>query len=89
MYMLKEIKRPNRGHAWHLVQCLVVAVWPLCIDKLAEVLAVDFDHEEGVPKLKPDWRWEDEEQALLLSCSSLISIVNIKESRSTVDVVLL
>ena len=79
--MLKEIKRPNRGHARRLVQCLVVAVRPLRIDELAEVLAVDFDDEEGAPKLKPNWRWEDEEQALLSSCSSLISIVNVEESR--------
>jgi len=80
-HMLKEIKRPNRGHAWRLVQCLVVAVQPLHIDELAEVLAVDFNDKEGAPKLKPDWHWEDEEQVLLSSCSSLISIVNIEKSR--------
>jgi len=79
--MLKEIKRPNRDHARRLLQCLVVAIRPLRIDELAEVLTVNFDDEEGVPKLNPDWRWEDEEQALLSSCSSLISIVKIEESR--------
>jgi len=79
--MLKEIKRPNRDHARRLLQCLVVAIRPLRIDELAEVLAVNFDDEEGVPRLNPDWRWEDQEQALLSSCSSLISIVNIEESR--------
>ena len=78
--MLKEIKRPNRDHARRLLQCLVVAIRPLRIDELAEVLAVDFDDEEGVPKLNSDWRWEDQEQALLSSCSSLISIVNFEES---------
>jgi hypothetical protein len=79
--MLKEIKKPHRDHARRLLQCLVVAFRPLRIDELAEVLAVDFDDEEGVPKLNPDWRWEDQEQALLSSCSSLISIVNTYESR--------
>src|SRR5437879_3622519 len=79
--MLKEIKRPNRDHARRLLQCLVVAIRPLRIDELAEVLAVDFDDGESVPNLNPDWRWEDQEQALLSSCSSLISIVNIEESR--------
>jgi hypothetical protein len=45
------------------------------VKELAEVLAVDFDDSEGTPKLNSSWRWEDHEQALLLSCSSLISIV--------------
>ena len=44
--------------------------------ELAEVLAVDFDDGEGIPKLNPEWRWEDHEQALLSSCSSLITIVD-------------
>jgi hypothetical protein len=73
--LLKEIKKPNRDHARRLLQCLVVAVRPLEVKELAEVLAVDFDDTEGIPKLNPDWRWEDEEQALLTSCSSLIAIV--------------
>jgi hypothetical protein len=47
------------------------------VKELAEVLAVDFDVADGIPKLKTTWRWEDEEQALLSSCSSLIAIVNV------------
>ena len=73
--VLKEIKRPNREHARRLLQCLVVAIRPLRVSELAEVLAVDFDDDEGMPKLNPNWRWEDEEQALLASCSSLIALV--------------
>jgi hypothetical protein len=79
--LLKEIKKPNRDHACRLLQCLVVAVRPLEVEELAEVLAVDFDDTEGVAKLNPNWRWEDEEQALLTSCSSLITIVEIDDSR--------
>jgi ankyrin repeat protein len=79
--VLKEIKRPNRDHALRLLQCLVVAIRPLRVEELAEVLAVEFDDAEGIPKLKPDWRWEDEEQALLTSCSSLITIVNADKER--------
>ena len=45
------------------------------MEELAEVLAVNFDDEEGIPKLNPRWRWDDQEQALLSSCSSLITIV--------------
>ena len=63
------------------MQCLVVAIRPLQVEELAEVLAVDFDDAEGVPKLKPNWRWEDQEQALLASCSSLIIIVDTGYSR--------
>jgi Ankyrin repeats (3 copies)/Ankyrin repeats (many copies) len=79
--ILREIKKPNREHARHVLQCLVVAIRPLRVSELAEVLAVDFDDEEGIPKLKLNWRWEDQEQALLTSCSSLIAIVESDESR--------
>ena len=79
--VLREIKRPNRDHACRLLQCLVVAIRPLEVKELAEVLAVDFDDEEGIAKLKPNWRWEDEEQALLTSCSSLIATVKTEGSR--------
>jgi hypothetical protein len=73
--ILKEIGKPNRDHARRLLQCLVVAIRPISATELAEVLAVDFDDAEGITKLKPDWQWEDEEQALITSCSSLITIV--------------
>ena len=53
-----------------------MAIRPLDVKELAEVLAVDFDDAEGIPKLKTNWRWEDEEQALLTSCSGLITIVD-------------
>ena len=79
--VLKEIKEPNRDHAHRVLQCLVVAIRPLDVKQLAEVLAVDFDDAEGIPKLKTNWRWEDEEQALLTSCSSLITIVETDDSR--------
>jgi ankyrin repeat protein len=58
-----------------------VAIRPLEVKELAEVLAVDFDDAEGIPKLKPDWRWEDEEQGLLTSCSSLVTTVETEDSR--------
>ena len=58
-----------------------MAIRPLRVEELAEVLAIDFDDAEGIPKLNPNWRWEDEEQALLTSCSSLIAIVEANDSR--------
>ena len=51
------------------------------MEELAEVLAIDFGDEEGMPKLIPNWRWADEEQALLSPCSSLIAIVESDGSR--------
>ena len=79
--VVKGIKKPNRDHALRLLQCLVVAIRPLHVEELAEVLAVDFDDAEGIPKLKPSWRWEDHEQALLSSCSSFITIVDVGSLR--------
>ena len=54
----------------------MAATRPLRVAELAEVLAVDFDNAEGIPRLNPGWRWEDQEQALLFACSSLIVIVD-------------
>ncbi|KAF8492083.1 hypothetical protein F5888DRAFT_1860114 [Russula emetica] len=79
--ILKEVKKPNRGLAQRVLQCLVVAIRPLRVAELAEVLAVDFDDSEGVPRLNADWRWEDQEQALLIARSSLIAIVEDGYSR--------
>jgi ankyrin repeat protein len=75
--VLREIHKANREHALRLLQCLVVAVRPLRAEELAEVLAVDFDaaRQNGIPRLNPDWRWEDQHKAVLSTCSSLVVIV--------------
>jgi hypothetical protein len=78
--VLREIKKPNRDHARRLLECLVAAIRPLRVEELAEVLAIDFN-AEGVPELNASWRWEDQERALLTSCSSLIAIVDTGPSR--------
>jgi ankyrin repeat protein len=83
--ILKEIKKPNRDLARRVLQCLVVATRPLRVAELAEVLAVDFDDAEGIPRLNSDWRWEDQEQALLIACSSLIAIVEAGNSDSEAE----
>ena len=80
--ILKEVKKPNRDLARRVLQCLVVATRPLRVAELAEVLAVDFDDTEGIPRLNPDGRWEDQEQALLIACSSLIAVVEAGHSDS-------
>jgi len=51
------------------------------VEELAEVLAVDFCAMGGIPKLNEDLRWEDQEQAVLSACSSLIAVVEDDSSR--------
>jgi len=70
------IKKPNRVLAQRVLQCLVVTIRPLRVAELEEVLPVDLGDSEGIPRLNADWRWEDQEQALLIACSSLIAIVD-------------
>ena len=75
--MLKEIGTANRHDAYRLLQCLTVAIRPLRLEELAEILALDFDGaKEGIPVLKEDWRWKDQQQAVLSTCSSLVAVVH-------------
>ena len=76
--ILREIRKPNEGHARRMLKCLVAAVRPLRVAELAEVLAIDFSGE-GIPKLNPGWRWEDHEEAVMSTCSSLVMIVGAKD----------
>ena len=79
--LMMEIKKTNQVHTYRMLQCLTVAVRPLAVAELAEVLAFDFDvGKDGIPRLNSDWRWEDHEQAVLSTCSSLITVVPGDES---------
>ena len=78
--ILREIGKPNQGLAHRLLQCLVVAIRPLEVKELAEVLAFDFN-TGGMPELNPGWRWEDQEEAVTSACSSLVTIVKDGDSR--------
>jgi ankyrin repeat protein len=76
--IVKDIKKGNRADAYRMLQCLAVAIRPLSVAELAELLAFDFDTSAakgGIPQLNSKWRWEDHEQAVLSICSSLITIV--------------
>ncbi|KAF8264058.1 hypothetical protein EI94DRAFT_529388 [Lactarius quietus] len=75
--MLWDILKANPDQAYRLLQCLTVAVRPLRVNELAEVLALNFDETEGgIPVLNKDWKWDDEEQGVLSTCSSLVVIVD-------------
>jgi ankyrin repeat protein len=74
--VMMEIKRANQSHAYRMLQCLTVANRPLSVAELTEILAFDFDGAKGgIPKLNSNWRWEDHEQAVLSTCSSLVTVV--------------
>ncbi|KAI9436583.1 hypothetical protein H4582DRAFT_398855 [Lactarius indigo] len=74
--VMMEIKKANQVHAYRMLQCLTVAVRPLSVAELAELLAFNFDVAKGgIPELNSNWRWEDHEQAVLSTCSSLIALV--------------
>jgi ankyrin repeat protein len=74
--VLKEIVTANRHHASRLLQCLTVAIRPLRVEELAEILVLDFDGAKGeIPELKEDWRLKDQQEAVLSTCSSLIAVV--------------
>ena len=65
----------NSHHAYRLLQCLTVAIRPLRVEELAEILALDFNTKDGVPQLKENWRMKDQQEAVLSTCSSLIAVV--------------
>ena len=81
--ILKGINKAQKDNAHRLLQCLAVAVRPLLVEELAEILAFDFHATSsgGGPTLKEDWRWDDEEEAVLSTCSSLLTIIPRDDSR--------
>ena len=72
--ILREINNVNQSHVYRLLQCLTVASHPLQVEELAEVLAFDLS-PGGIPKLNVDWHWENQEEAVLSACSSLVSVI--------------
>src|SRR6266702_3108630 len=80
--VLKNINEKNRKHACRLLHCLAVAVRPFRVEELAEILTFDFDGAQGgIPKFHVDRRPNDLESAVLSTCSSLITIVDNRDSR--------
>ncbi len=80
--IVMDIKKTNGAHAYRMLQCLTVAIRPLSVAELAELLAFDFDAAKGgIPELNSNWRWEDHEQAVLSTCSSLITIIPAGDSQ--------
>ena len=78
--ILEKIRKPNQELAHRMLQCLVAAARPLRVEELAELLAFDFD-AKNIPELNLDWRWEDQEEVVISTCSSLVIIVEDRGSR--------
>ena len=75
--VLRQIPRANQAHVHRMLQCLTVAVHPLRVEELAEVLAFEFDTSQGaIPRYRADWRPRDQVHAVLSTCSSLVTIVD-------------
>jgi len=76
---LLGMEEEKQEFAHRLFQCLTVAVRPLHVDELAEVLAIRFDPGQH-PQYHVGWELDDAEEAVLSTCSSLISVVNVNGS---------
>jgi ankyrin repeat protein len=67
-------------HAHRLFQCLIAAIRPLRVEELGEIFTIEFDSKAD-HKLVEDWRPLDAEDAILSVCSSLISVVDVEDSK--------
>ena len=76
---LREIKDTNWEFARRLLQCVTAAGRPLQVEELEEFLAFDFKAGQ-IPKFREDWRLEDPVEAVLSTCSTLLSLVNSHDS---------
>ena len=75
--VLCQISRANQGHAHRMLQCLMVAVRPLRVEELAELLAFEFDATQGgIPRYRGAGQLDDQTQAVFSTCSSLVTIVD-------------
>ena len=77
---LEEIPKEKRQHAHRLFLCLVGALRPLSAEELAELFAVVFD-EDSMSNFMEGWRPENAEDAVLSTCSTLVSIIDDKGTK--------
>ena len=72
---LREINDANWEFVQRLFLCVAVASRPLTVEALAEFLAFDFK-AGPIPKYREGWRLEDPIEAVLSTCSTLLTLVN-------------
>ena len=77
LHVLRAIPPVNQAHAHRMLQCLVAAVRPLRVSELAGLLSFEFDTAQGgIPKYHEAWQLDDQTQAVLSTCSSLVTIID-------------
>ena len=77
---LGEIEDANWEDARRLLQCVAVASRPLRVEELAEILAFNFS-AGPIPSFHVDCCLKDPVKAVLSICSSLLSLVNVENTR--------
>ena len=78
--VLREIKDTNWEFARRLLLCVAVVSRPLRVEELAELLAFDFEAGQ-IPTFHEDWRLDDPVEAVLSTCSTLLSLVKAPNSQ--------
>ncbi len=78
--ILLGIPRERQAYAQRLFKCLAEPIRPLRAEELAEVLAIQFGEGE-LPIYNANWRPQNPEEAVLSTCSSLITIIDVGSSR--------
>jgi ankyrin repeat protein len=76
---LQDISEQNWEFARRLFHCVAAASRPLRVEELAEFLAFEFN-EGDFPIYLPDWRPENPIGAVLSTCPSFLTVVNVEGS---------
>ena len=71
---LREINNEDWEFVHYLLQFVAVAVHPLCVEELAELLTFDFK-AGSIPKFHKDWHLEDPMHAVLSICRSFLTLL--------------
>jgi ankyrin repeat protein len=77
---LRDINEKSSELAHRIFQCVAVVSRPLRVEELADFLALDFS-AGPIPKFREDWRGENPVDAVLSTCSALLSLVDVNGSQ--------
>ena len=83
-HILLRIEKAKRNSACRLFQFLAVAIRPLRVEELAEVLGLQFDTGKSA-EYRPDWRRDDSHEDVLTACASLITVVKVADGSEVIQ----
>ena len=73
---LRAINEKEREYAYRIFQFLTVSARRLRVEELVEIFAIEVGAESSViPEFNAHWRSKDAEEAVLLTCSNLVAVV--------------